>query len=106
MAKYTGVTQNKDGSWSYRIKKKVDGKVIDTKIKKDENGMPFLTARACYEAKIRHEAQITNGEVKIAHRPSKTTLQSIYDFVKAENPLFPTNTNTSTSASTCTCTYS
>ena len=79
MAKYTGVTQNKDGSWSYRIKKKVDGKVIDTKIKKDENGMPFLTARACYEAKIRHEAQITNGEVKIAHRPSKTTLQSIYD---------------------------
>ena len=79
MAKYTGVTQNKDGSWSYRIKKKVDGKVIDTKIKKDDSGMPFLTARACYEAKIRHEAQITNGEVKIAHRPSKTTLQSIYD---------------------------
>ena len=36
MAKYTGVTQNKDGSWSYRIKKKVDGKVIDTKIKKDD----------------------------------------------------------------------
>ena len=56
MAKYTGVTQNKDGAWSYRIKKKVDGKVIDTKIKKDDSGMPFLTARACYEAKIRHEA--------------------------------------------------
>ena len=92
MAKYTGVTQNKDGSWSYRIKKKVDGKVIDTKIKKDENGMPFLTARACYEAKIRHEAQITNGEVKIAHRPSKTTfllhplLTSLYYALSAYLP--------------------
>ena len=56
MAKYTGVTQNKDDSWSYRIKKKVDGKVIDTEIKKDNSGMPFLTARACYETKIKHEA--------------------------------------------------
>ena len=71
MAKYTGVTQNKDGSWSYRIKKKVDGKVIDTKIKKDDSGMPFLTARACYEAKIRHEAQITNGELKLLTDPLK-----------------------------------
>ncbi len=25
--------------------KKVDGKVIDTKIKKDNSGMPFLTAQ-------------------------------------------------------------
>ena len=56
MAKYTGVIQNKDGSWSNRIKKKVDGKVIDTKIKKDNSGMPFLTIRACYETKIKHEA--------------------------------------------------
>ena len=56
MAKYTGVTQNKDDSWSYRIKKKVDGKVIDTEIKKDNSGMPFLTARACYETKIKHGA--------------------------------------------------
>ena len=55
MEKYTGVTQNKDGSWSYRIKKKVDGKVIDTEIKKGNSGMPFLTARACYETKIKHE---------------------------------------------------
>lgn len=44
MAKYTGVTQNKDGSWSYRIKKKVDGKVIDTKIKKDDSGMLSIHA--------------------------------------------------------------
>ena len=56
MAKYTGVTQNKDGLWSYRIKMKVDGRVIVTKIKKDNSGMPFLTARACYETKIKHEA--------------------------------------------------
>lgn len=56
MAKYTEVTQNKDDSWSYRIKKKVDGKVIDAKIKKDNSGMSFLTAMACYETKIKHEA--------------------------------------------------
>ena len=55
MAKYTGVSQNADGSWSYRIKKKVNSKTIDTKIKKDDNGMPFTTARACYEAKLQHE---------------------------------------------------
>lgn len=43
----------------------MDGKVIDTKIKKDDSGMPFLTARACYEAKIRHEAQITNNNMNM-----------------------------------------
>ena len=79
MAKYTGVSQNPDGSWSYRIKKKVKGKTIDTKIKKDDNGMPFTTARACYEAKLRYEAKLSTGEIKIAPVPSKTALQSIYD---------------------------
>ena len=37
MAKYTGVTQNSDGSWTYRLKIKLpDGKVVDTRFKKDE----------------------------------------------------------------------
>ena len=32
MAKYTGVTQNTDGSWTYRIKIKLpDGSVKDTR---------------------------------------------------------------------------
>ena len=53
--KYTGVTQNEDGSWSYRLKVKLPDKTIDTKIRKDENGQPFLTARAAYEARKEHE---------------------------------------------------
>lgn len=62
MAKYTGVSQNPDGSWSYRIKRKVNGKTVDTKIKKDDNGMPFTTARACYEAKLQYEAKLSKGD--------------------------------------------
>ena len=79
MAKYTGVTQGKDGSWSYRIKKKVNGQVVDTRIKKDENGLPFLTARAAHEAKLRHEAKLASGEIEIAPKSNITTLQMVYD---------------------------
>lgn len=79
MAKYTGITQGKDGSWSYRIKKKVNGQVVDTRIKKDENGLPFLTARAAHEAKLKHEAKLASGEIEIAPKSSKTTLQAVYD---------------------------
>ena len=79
MAKYTGVTQTADGSWSYRIKKKVNGQVVDTRIKKDENGLPFLTARAAYEAKLRHEAKLASGEIEIPSKTPKSTLQGVYD---------------------------
>ena len=68
MAKYTGVTQGKDGSWSYRIKKKVNGQVVDTRIKKDENGLPFLTARAAHEAKLKHEAKLASGDIEIVRK--------------------------------------
>lgn len=76
MAKYTGITQNKDGSWSYRIKKKINNQQIDTKIKKDEDGKSFLTARSAYEAKLRHEARLENSTIKIS---KKTTLEYVYD---------------------------
>ena len=79
MAKYTGVSQNKDGSWSYRIKKKINNQVIDTKIKKDANGHLFLTARAAYEAKLQHEAKLSNGEIELPKKPNKTTLPYIYE---------------------------
>ena len=50
--KYTGVTPNEDGSWSYRLKVKLpDGKMFDTRIKKDQDGKAFLRARDAYEAK-------------------------------------------------------
>lgn len=79
MAKYTGVSQNKDGSWSYRIKKKINNQVVDTKIKKDSNGLPFLTARAAHEAKLQHESKLLTGEIEIPQRPSKTTLPYVYE---------------------------
>ena len=49
--KYAGVTPNEDGSWTYRLKVKLaSGKIVDTRIKKDSEGKPFLTARAAHEA--------------------------------------------------------
>ena len=79
MPKYTGVSQNKDGSWSYRIKRKINNQVVDTKIKKDDNGNIFLTARAAHEAKLKHESKLLNGEIDIPQRPSKTTLPYVYE---------------------------
>ena len=79
MAKYTGVSQNKDGSWSYRIKKKINNQVIDTKIKKDDDGNLFLTARAAHEAKLKHESKLLTGEIEAPQRPNKTTLTYVYE---------------------------
>ena len=72
MAKYTGVTQNTDGSWTYRLKVKLpNGKIIDTRIKKDERGNPFLTARSAYEARKEHEANPVSryGQYTVAGLP-------------------------------------
>ena len=80
MAKYTGVTQNNDGSWTYRIKIKLpDGKVVDTRIKKDERGNPFLTARAAHEARKAHEASIRANPEDYTAQPQEVTLADVYD---------------------------
>lgn len=80
MAKYTGVTQNNDGSWTYRIKIKLpDGKVVDTRIKKDEYGNPFLTARAAHEARKAHEASIRANPEEFAPKTQEVTLADVYD---------------------------
>lgn len=80
MAKYTGVTQNNDGSWTYRIKIKLpDGSVKDTRIKKDSRGNPFLTARQAFEAKKEHEAKIRANPEDNAPKQKIVTLQDVYD---------------------------
>lgn len=80
MAKYTGVTQNTDGSWTYRIKIKLpDGSVKDTRIKKDSRGNPFLTARQAFEAKKEHEAKIRTNPEDNAPKQKIVTLQDVYD---------------------------
>lgn len=80
MAKYTGVSQNADGSWTYRIKVKLpNGSVKDTRIKKDEKGNPFLTARQAFNAKKEHEARIKANPEGNAQKNKITTLQDVYD---------------------------
>ena len=86
MAKYTGVTQNKDGSWTYRLKIKLpNGKVIDTRIKKDERGNPFLTARAAHEARKEHEASIRANPEDHSSKRQEITLADVYEnYMKTE----------------------
>ena len=80
MAKYTGVTQTADGSWVYRIKIKLpDGKVVDTRIKKDEYGNPFLTARAAHEARKAHEASIRSNPDEYTPKKQEVTLADVYN---------------------------
>lgn len=80
MAKYTGVTQNADGSWTYRIKiKRSDGKVVDTRIKKDDNGNPFLTAKAAFEARKAHELSIRLNSDKQVPAQKEVTLADVYE---------------------------
>lgn len=75
--KYTGVTQNQDGSWSYRLKVKLPDKVVDTKIKKDANGQPFLTARAAHEARKEHEARLKAGPKE--EEKKSCSLRAVYE---------------------------
>lgn len=76
--KYTGVTQNDDGSWCYRLKVKLPDRLIDTRIKKDAYGNPFLTARAAFEARKEHEARLRVNPDECAAKRKKATLQEVY----------------------------
>ena len=78
--KYSGVSQLPEGGWKYRIKMKLpDGRTINTERKKDDEGKPFLTARAAHEAKKAHETSIRTNPAENAPKRQKTTLQDVYD---------------------------
>lgn len=77
--KYTGVTQNDDGSWTYRLKIKLDGRTVDTRIKKDSQGSPFLTARSAYEAKKAHEARLRTSTEESTKKAPTATLRDVYE---------------------------
>lgn len=82
MAKYTGVRENSDGSWYYRIKvKNPAGKLIDTMRKQDDNGMPFMTARAAHEARVSHLAIIMSEQPVVAPEAVQAviTLSDVYN---------------------------
>lgn len=77
--KYPGVTPI-DGGWQYRLKVKLnDGTVFDTKIKKDLNGNPFLTARAAYEAKEAHKARLLTPLLNPSSEPLSASLSYVYN---------------------------
>ena len=81
--KYTGVSQWKNG-WEYRIKKKTeDGKVIDTKIKYDENGKPFKKAVDASKARESHLLRLSQKAeekpVEASETPSVTLLKDVYE---------------------------
>ena len=84
-AKYTGVTPC-DGGWQYRIKIKLDnGKVVDTKIKKDSDGLPFLTAREAHEARKAHEERLRAKPEESATEPVGALLRDVYEnYLKTE----------------------
>lgn len=75
-AKYAGVTQRADGAWMYRIKRKINGESVDIIRSRDADGKPFLTARAAYDAKMRHEQELETHTPQ--KRKPKTTLAQIY----------------------------
>lgn len=78
-SKYVGVTPFGSG-WQYRIKMKTpDGKLVDTRIRKDSSGNPFLTARAAFEAKKAHEARIKGNTSESTQAPVSPTLKEIYE---------------------------
>lgn len=77
-SKYTGVTPFGSG-WQYRIKMKdPNGKVVDTRIRQDADGKPFLRARDAYEAKKAHEERIRTTPPETASEPSVTFLSDVY----------------------------
>ena len=78
--KYTGVTPNEDGSWSYRLKVKLpDGKMFDTRIKKDQDGKAFLRARDAYEAKKAHAERLKNPPAEEPTGKKSPLLSEIYE---------------------------
>jgi len=46
-----GIYQLPNGNWGYRFTRTVDGKRVNRKGSKDENGKPFTTQRAALQAK-------------------------------------------------------
>lgn len=79
-SKYAGVTQNEDGSWSYRLKMKLpDGKLFDTRIKKDPNGNAFLRARDAYEAKKAHIERLRNPSLEESAAAKSPILREVYE---------------------------
>lgn len=81
----TGLYQNKNGTWYYRIKMAADakGNPVDVKKSRDDNGQPFKTKSACKLARDKKLAEIQNkGIEKRDNYP--LTLQDMWDVFLAK----------------------
>jgi integrase len=76
--KYTGVTPFGSG-WQYRLKIKLEnGRVVDTRIRTDSNGNPFLTAKAAHEARKAHEVRLRTQPTEPVSEPLRASLSDVY----------------------------
>ena len=85
----TGLYQNKNGTWYYRIKMAMDakGNPVDIKKSRDENGQPFATKSACKKARDKRlvELREVGAEKRAPKEQYPATLQDMWDvFIKKE----------------------
>ena len=77
MTDNTGIYQLSNGYWAYRFTKTIDGKRVNRKGSKDEDGKPFPTEKAAAKAR---ELAILRFEAEHYEKPKKAmTFQEIYD---------------------------
>lgn len=85
----TGLYQNKNGTWYYRIKLASDanGNPVDTTGRLDENGQPFKTKSACKKARDKRlvEFREAGAEKRTPKEPYPATLNEIWDIFKAKD---------------------
>lgn len=84
----TGLYQNKNGTWYYRIKMVADakGNPVDIKKSRDENGQPFTTKSACKKARDKRlvELQEVGVEKRAPKEQYPATLQDMWDVFLAK----------------------
>ncbi|WP_458406779.1 tyrosine-type recombinase/integrase [Anaerotignum sp.] len=72
-----GVYQLSNGNWGYRFTKRIDGKKVNRRGSKDENGKPFTSKREAIKAR---EVAILRFEAEHYVKPEKPmTFQEVYD---------------------------
>lgn len=85
----SGLYQNKNGTWYYRIKLASDanGNPVDTTGRLDENGQPFKTKSACKKARDKRlvEFREAGAEKRTPKEAYPATLNEIWDIFKAKD---------------------
>lgn len=85
----TGLYQNKNGTWYYRIKMAADanGEAVDIKKSRDDKGQPFTTKSACKRARDKRLVELREAGVEKRAQKEKypATLNDIWDIFKTKD---------------------